>query len=141
MDFPDTESAPAADIGLFTDFTADAAAGTLAAYSWLEPSWTSAGNSQHPNYNVALGEQLLLDTYRAVRSGPAWAATLLIVTYDEHGGGGPPQAGHPAGLSRPPRDACTAGSGPQLGVRLGDREDHVLVQAGPPGPVDGGVIG
>lgn len=41
---------------------------------------------QHPNYNVALGEQLILDTYRAVADGPGWATTLLIVTYDEHGG-------------------------------------------------------
>jgi phospholipase C len=35
---------------------------------------------------VALGEQLLLDTYRALRDGPAWSSTLLVITYDEHGG-------------------------------------------------------
>jgi phospholipase C len=86
MDFPDTVKAPAANIGLFSDFTADAAAGTLPAYSFVEPSWSSKGNSQHPNYNIASGEQLLLATYRAVSSGPAWSSTLLIITYDEHGG-------------------------------------------------------
>jgi phospholipase C len=85
-DFPDTVDAPAASFGEFADFRADAAAGTLPAYAFLEPSWGSDGNSQHPNYNVASGEQLLLDTYRAVRSGPGWASTLLVVTYDEHGG-------------------------------------------------------
>lgn len=86
MDFPDTKSAPSTHFGLFTDFKADAAAGRLPAYAFLEPSWSSTGNSQHPNYNVALGEQLLLDTYQAVRNGPNWDSTLLIITYDEHGG-------------------------------------------------------
>jgi phospholipase C len=86
LDFPDTVSAPASSFGLFSDFQADAAAGSLPGYAFLEPSWSSTGNSQHPNYNVALGEQLLLDTYRAVRGGPAWDSTLLIITYDEHGG-------------------------------------------------------
>jgi phospholipase C len=86
MDFPDTDQAPAANIGLFTDFQADAGAGTLPAYAFVEPSWSSTGNSQHPNYNIAAGEQFLLDVYRALRGGPAWASTLLIVTYDEHGG-------------------------------------------------------
>jgi phospholipase C len=44
------------------------------------------GNSQHPNYDVALGEQLIHDVYYALRNGPAWNQTVLIVTHDEHGG-------------------------------------------------------
>jgi phospholipase C len=84
--FPDTSGADASHYGLFKDFQAAAAAGTLPAYSFLEPSWGSTGNSQHPNYDVALGEQLIHDVYAALRGGPAWASTLLIVTYDEHGG-------------------------------------------------------
>ncbi len=86
LNFPDTAAASADHVGRFADFSADAAAGRLPAYSFLEPSWGSSGNSQHPDYNVALGEQLILDTYRAVRSGPDWDTTLLVVTYDEHGG-------------------------------------------------------
>jgi phospholipase C len=85
-DFTDTKSAPGSHFGHFSDFRSDAAAGNLPGYAFLEPSWSSTGNSQHPNYNVALGEQLILDTYRAVRDGPGWTSTLLIVTYDEHGG-------------------------------------------------------
>jgi len=84
--FTDIASAPAANFGLFTDFQSDAAAGTLASYSFLEPSWGTSGNSQHPNYDVALGEQFIHDVYEALRSGPAWAQTLLVITYDEHGG-------------------------------------------------------
>jgi len=84
--FPDIQSAPASNFGEFAAFQAAAAAGTLPGFSFLEPSWNSAGNSQHPNYNVALGEQLIHDVYEAVRNGPGWAQTLLVVTYDEHGG-------------------------------------------------------
>ena len=84
--FPDTTSAPDSNFGTFTSFTADAAGGTLPAYAFLEPSWGSDGNSQHPNYDVALGEQLIHDVYYALRSGPGWHQTLLIISYDEHGG-------------------------------------------------------
>jgi phospholipase C len=86
LTFPDTSSAPNANFGKFADFQKAAAAGTLPAYTFLEPSWGSSGNSQHPNYNVALGEQLIHDVYYALRNGPGWSKTLLIVTYDEHGG-------------------------------------------------------
>ncbi len=84
--FPDTANAPDTCFGRFTDFQADAAGGTLAQYSFLEPSWGSTGNSQHPNYDVALGEVFLQQVYQALRSGPGWNQTLLIITYDEHGG-------------------------------------------------------
>ena len=84
--FPDTTSAPESCFGKFTDFQSDAAAGKLAQYSFLEPSWGSTGNSQHPNYDVSLGEKLIQDVYNAVRGGPGWAQTLLFITYDEHGG-------------------------------------------------------
>jgi phospholipase C len=86
QDFPDTTDADESHFGLFTDFQTAAAKGALAAYTFLEPSWDAAGNSQHPNYNVALGEQLIHDVYYALRNGPNWNQTLLIITYDEHGG-------------------------------------------------------
>ena len=86
LDFPDVTNASAEHFGEFPDFQKAAAAGTLGAYTFLEPSWESTGNSQHPNYNVALGEQLIHDVYYALRNGPAWNETLLIITYDEHGG-------------------------------------------------------
>jgi phospholipase C len=85
-DFPDTLNADESHFGHFRDFQQRAAAGELPPYTFLEPSWSSSGNSQHPNYDVARGEQLLHDVYYAVRNGPAWNDTLLIITYDEHGG-------------------------------------------------------
>jgi phospholipase C len=84
--FPDTMDAPEANFGKFPNFQADAAAGQLPAYALLEPSWGSTGSSQHANYDVALGEAFILQVYQAVRNGPGWANTLLIITYDEHGG-------------------------------------------------------
>jgi phospholipase C len=86
MTFSDTANAPRSHFGHFSDFAATARAGTLPAYAFLEPSWGPTGNSQHPNYDVALGEQLIHDVYYALRSGPAWNETLLVITYDEHGG-------------------------------------------------------
>jgi len=84
--FSDLTNAPDTHFGQFTDFQAAASSGKLASYTFLEPSWGSSGNSQHPNYDVALGEQLIHDVYVALRNSPIWNETLLIVTYDEHGG-------------------------------------------------------
>ncbi len=85
--FPDTLSAPNANFGLFTDFQSAAADGTLAAFSFLEPSWGGPSqNDQHPVSDVAAGERFIHEVYRAVRDGPRWNKTLLIITYDEHGG-------------------------------------------------------
>jgi|HubBroStandDraft_1064217.scaffolds.fasta_scaffold01899_1 phospholipase C len=84
--FSDATDADDSHFGLFTDFQAAAANGTLPPFGFLEPSWDAAGNSQHPNYDVSLGEQLIHDVYYALRNGPDWNKTLLIITYDEHGG-------------------------------------------------------
>jgi phospholipase C len=86
LDFPDAQDADESHFGHFRDFQARAAAGTLPAYSFLEPSWGANGNSQHPNYDVSLGEKLIHDVYYAVHDGPGWDDTLLLITYDEHGG-------------------------------------------------------
>ncbi len=73
-------------------FELDARNGTLPAYSFIEPRYFTdpllghIPNDEHPPHNVALGEQLIATVYNAVRSGKNWARTLLIITYDEHGG-------------------------------------------------------
>jgi len=55
LDFPDTTGAPNGNFGLFSDFQTDASAGKLPGYAFLEPSWGSDGNSQHPNYGRGQG--------------------------------------------------------------------------------------
>jgi len=86
LNFPDTTNAPETHFGQFSDFQAAASSGALPPYTFLEPDWSSTGNSQHPNYDVAKGESLIHDVYTALRAGPGWNQTLLVVTYDEHGG-------------------------------------------------------
>lgn len=76
----------------FDDFARDAAAGDLPAYSFIEPRYftdlvlNNIPNDEHPPHNVAYGEQLIAAVYNAVRGGPRWKQTLLVITYDEHGG-------------------------------------------------------
>lgn len=41
---------------------------------------------QHPSHSVLAGEQLMKTVYEALRASPQWNETLLIITYDEHGG-------------------------------------------------------
>ena len=85
-DFTDVEHADESHFGHFRDFRQRCQDGTLPAYTFLEPSWASSGNSQHPNYDVALGEQLMAETYYTLRNSPVWNDSLLLITYDEHGG-------------------------------------------------------
>ena len=85
-DYPDTKAADKSKFGQFSDFAARAAAGTLPPYTFLEPGWGPSGNSQHPVTDVSLGEKLIFDVYNALRAGPGWNSTLLVITYDEHGG-------------------------------------------------------
>jgi phospholipase C len=96
----------------------------------LEPDFASTGNSQHPNYNVALGEQLIYDVYQALRSGAGWAQTLLVITYDEHGGcydHVPP----PSGATPPDRDAGEFGFDfTRFGVRVPAVLVSPLIEAG-----------
>lgn len=82
----DITSADPSHFGEFPDFQKAASQGSLASYVFLEPQWGSGGSSQHPNYNVALGEAFLKQVYTALQGSPLWSQTLLIITYDEHGG-------------------------------------------------------
>jgi phospholipase C len=85
-------------------FLADAASGELPTYSFIEPNLLYGHNDMHPDLDVLYpdvpfdppssligGEALLAKIYDAVRSGTsatgsnAWN-TLLLVTFDEHGG-------------------------------------------------------
>ena len=73
-------------------FWTDAREGSLPSYAWINPrsgiNVTSGvgSNDQHPDHDVAAGERYIKDIYEALRASPQWNETLLIVTYDEHGG-------------------------------------------------------
>lgn len=80
------------DIDDFDDFAADVASPQYdAAYTFIEPSYDAfseyeGGNSHHPLGSVRAGELLIKRTYEALRASPIWNDSMLIITYDEHGG-------------------------------------------------------
>lgn len=65
-------------------FFADAAAGTLPAFSLVDPNF---GTSSEENpQDVQFGDQFLSQVVNAVMASPQWQSTLLVWTYDEGGG-------------------------------------------------------
>lgn len=72
---------------LMDAFFEHAAAGTLPSYCFLEPQLSGVlQNDQHPPADIRPGERLIADVYEALRDSPSWERTLLVITYDEHGG-------------------------------------------------------
>ena len=69
-----------------------AAAGSLPAVSWIDPNFVdltfgpAGSNDDHPPSDLHFGQKLVLELFDAVVQGPAWPKTLLVLTYDEHGG-------------------------------------------------------
>lgn len=70
----------------FDDFKEDCRNGSLPRYTFLEPSFVENPNDEHPPHDVVAGEQFLFDIWTAVSTSPKWNKTLLLITYDEHGG-------------------------------------------------------
>jgi phospholipase C len=68
----------------FTDFLDAAAAGKLPPVVYIDPMFSY--NDDHPPHYPLLGEQLLAATYQALATSPHWERSLLVITYDEHGG-------------------------------------------------------
>jgi phospholipase C len=60
----------------------DATAGTLPAVSIVIPSYT---NSQHNLQSMITGDNWLASVVNAVESGPDWASTAVMITYDDCG--------------------------------------------------------
>jgi phospholipase C len=65
-------------------FAADAKAGTLPAFTFIDPDYSTT--SQENPQNISLGETFLQGVVEAIGSSPAWRKTVLIINYDEHGG-------------------------------------------------------
>lgn len=147
-DYPDTvHPAPGCTVESgFSKFESDAASGQLAAFSYIEPEWATypsrkapssndhnfqVQNDQHPVSNLAVGEKFIYDVYTALRSNQAvWDQSVLIVTYDEHGGNYdhlPPETG-----ATPPDDIIgTSGFDfTRFGVRVPAVIVSPLIRAG-----------
>lgn len=60
-------------------------------YVFIEPSYDVLneyrdGTSEHPLADITHGEALIKATYEAIRNSTLWPKSLLIITWDEHGG-------------------------------------------------------
>lgn len=73
-------------------FIDDAAKGELRDVSWIDPNFVDLSvfdpnsNDDHPPSDVQAGQALVLELYEALALSPDWEDTLLVITYDEHGG-------------------------------------------------------
>jgi phospholipase C len=104
-----TQSVAQHEIQPMATFYSRAQAGTLPRFSYLEPKWGyglgkqdgsgfecgsvfgkiygTQGNDYHPPTWMGPGEAFVNQVYSALTANPAaWARTLLIITFDEHGG-------------------------------------------------------
>jgi phospholipase C len=73
-------------------FYADAAAGTLANITIIDPPFRDGGGfdgdsaDEHPLGDVRLGQAFMSDVAHAVMSSPLWPRTAMFIVYDEWGG-------------------------------------------------------
>jgi phospholipase C len=79
-------------LGEGPSFLDDAAEDQLPAVSWIDPRFKDLkvlgpdSNDDHPPSDVAAGQDLVLRVFHALRTSKAWERSLLLITYDEHGG-------------------------------------------------------
>jgi phospholipase C len=71
-------------------FYKDAASGSLPAVSFVDPRFggdaTHPGESEENNDDISYGENFVAKAVNAVFHSPNWKNTVLVYTYDEHGG-------------------------------------------------------
>lgn len=69
-------------------FVATALAGELPAVTFIEPDYIEMpdGNDDHAPADMMNGQRLIATIVKALVESPQWESTLLIITYDEHGG-------------------------------------------------------
>jgi phospholipase C len=84
------KKAPAGSVVHISQFYADAKAGTLPAFSVIDPqmlkSGSTEGNSEGEAQDIQFGDVFISKVVNALMSGPKWSKTVLVITYDEHGG-------------------------------------------------------
>ncbi|KAK8944640.1 hypothetical protein KSP39_PZI007521 [Platanthera zijinensis] len=74
----------------FPTFGKHAREGKLPSLSVIEPRYFDVvgaeADDDHPGHDVGNGQRLVKEVYEALRASPQWNRSLLILTYDEHGG-------------------------------------------------------
>ena len=118
------------NIAPLEQFYADAKAGTLPKFTYINPECCSY-QSFHPPSPITLGENFIKGIYEALRGSPQWEETLFILTFDEHGGFGdhvPPPVNVPAGDSLTYTETAQDGKNATFDFkRLGVRVPTLLI--------------
>ena len=74
----------------YDNLAADLASGDMPQFTWVEPAYFSTpaqpATDQHPDHDVSLGEEVIKNIYESLRASPIWEDSVLMITYDEHGG-------------------------------------------------------
>ena len=85
---PTVDANPSEFMADIDQFKKDALNGDLPAFSYLEPAWIapSGATSYHPGGDLVPAETALNEIYEAIKNGPGWDETLLIVTFDKNNG-------------------------------------------------------
>jgi len=82
--YADGTAAKAAHLQDEKNFFNDLKTGGLPAVSFIKPL---GPDNEHPGYtNLTRGQQHVADIVQAVQNSPYWKNSVIIVTYDEHGG-------------------------------------------------------
>lgn len=71
------------------DYFADAAAGTLPQFAFIDPNIgreAPDNDDEHPPAMAPVGERLVARVVDALTKSPNWKESALFLTYDEHGG-------------------------------------------------------
>jgi phospholipase C len=78
--------------GAASDFAHAVETGDLPSVSWIDPNFAdfresvAAASDDHPPGGITNGQRLVSRVYQWLSTSPAWSKTLLLITYDEHGG-------------------------------------------------------
>ena len=70
--------------GKIEDFFRDARAGNLPNLALIDPDFKV--NDAYPMHSPALCEAFIASIIKAVAEGPQWSRSLVLITFDEHGG-------------------------------------------------------
>jgi len=79
--FPGIGNTGTANIGQFYDKLRD---GGLEQVVILDPDFFASDD--HPDHDIQLGQAFIATVYEALAQSDYWESSLLIITYDEHGG-------------------------------------------------------
>jgi len=85
---PSIDAKPTRYINSLNTFKMQARYGELPSFSFLEPIWIApvGTTSYHPKGDMVPAEIQLNEIYEAIKNGPNWEDTLLVITFSKNGG-------------------------------------------------------